>query len=214
LVGGIIVKEMKVVLDKDKMPAIVVDIDGTIADIDERLNAAMKVAGVTKKDVESKAIFGQSARVFYDTLFRADLMLTDKPIPKAIRVLNQLSKVFSIFYVSSRPDDTDFDPNREIFNNTAKWIKDSGYPDGVLLLRGEGKPGGKWTKAISFHIIVMERMKEEGYQIAMAFDDLFDGKDAYDRCSVEVVEIRDLEWDVPKLCIVGADGIENCFEFV
>jgi hypothetical protein len=207
------VKDIKVNLEKDKMPAIVVDIDGTIADIEDRLEVAMKIAGVTKKDVESKSVFGQQARVFYDTLFRADLMLTDKPIPKAVRVLNDLSKQFSIFYVSSRPDDTDFDPNREIFNNTAKWIKDNGYPDGVLLLRGEGKPGGKWTKALSFHIIVMERMKEEGYQIAMAFDDLFDGKDAYDRCSVDVIEIKDLKWDIPNICITSAEEIEQCFKF-
>lgn len=197
--------DIRVTLIPEKNHSIIVDIDGTIANVDERLGRALEIAGVTTKIVNDKYNFYRDNRrfTFYEELFNPEAMLAlDTPIDGAVKKLDMLSKFFTIFYVTSRPKDDD---NEDTYDATAKWLENNNFPDGVLLMRP------RMQKRCSFVTSAFSELQENGYQLVLAFDDLFDGRAEYEAFGIKVVEIVDESWDIPNICM-DKDGAEICID--
>ncbi len=199
--------EMKLTLDKDKKPAIVVDVDGTIANIDERLERAREQAGVTEEEVADTRNFYKDSRrfVFFDELFNPQAMLQlDTPIEGSVEALNNLSSFFKIFYVTSRPKDDD---DLATLEATSQWIDNNGYPDGTLIMRP------RVMRKDAFFISVIAQINEDGYEVAFAIDDLFDKPTHYEAYGIRIFEVIDEKFSIPALCVAHGDN-EICFEGV
>ena len=64
------------------------------------------------------------------------------PATGAVEALKILSTYFRIVYISSRPD--------TVLSGTSRWLKDNGFPDGALILRGhfDDTNGNAWKAKI------------------------------------------------------------------
>lgn len=92
-------------------PAIIVDIDGTIAD--EHLRRQQATV---------------NGKIDWDIYFSPQLVLQDKPIKTARKALKKwASKGIKIFYVSSRP--------KSLLKTTKKWLEKNGFPKGKVYHR-------------------------------------------------------------------------------
>ncbi len=96
---------------KSKEVAVIMDIDGTIAD---------------ESDRRAKAT--ENGKINWDEYFDPKRLSLDKPVKEARKVLNELSRMgVKIIYVSSRPE--------SLRKATLEWLKKNGFPEGKLYLR-------------------------------------------------------------------------------
>ena len=95
-----------------------VDIDGTIADISERIAIA---------DAKFKKGTGQ----YYDCLLSSDRYHLDRPLPTSVRSLNEWSLTGGcIVYLSGRRAGTE--------KQTSEWLEVHGFPQGRVVHRERG----------------------------------------------------------------------------
>ena len=105
---------------KPKEVAVIMDIDGTIADESAR-----------------RAKATHEGKIDWDEYFDPKNIPMDKPVKEARKTLNQLSKMgVKIIYVSSRP--------QSLRKATAEWLKKNGFPEGKIYLRK------KYEKTLTF----------------------------------------------------------------
>lgn len=192
----------KIIIDKEKS-AILVDLDGTIFNIDARLERALNEAGVSQEEVNNTATFYRDNRrfVFFEELFNPQaIMQLDTPIEGSVEKLNALAKYFNIFYISSRPID---EHNSDTFDATTKSLEENGFPDGVLIMRPRAQ------KKATFFIQNISEIIERGFKIAFAIDDGFDGISQYEAFGINLIRVDGKKFDIPNMCVQDGD-VEVC----
>ena len=97
-------------------PKIIVDLDGSVANIKFRVNAA-KMA--SKGDVGSDK--------YWSTLFSSKLVKFDRPIEGTAMFLTSLEKKYDIVYVTGRPT--------SMARATNKWLSDNDFPKAKVHYR-------------------------------------------------------------------------------
>lgn len=94
---------------------VIFDLDGTLADIQVRLNKAT----------------GEDGKMDWDELFNPELIKTDKPIPAVIETYKALKSAgYSIIIMTGRDTRTK--------HETQKWLADNGIIPSLLIMRPEG----------------------------------------------------------------------------
>jgi len=151
--------------NRDKIRAISIDIDGTIANIDERLRQA-----------QSKYAYGTGA--FWNYFLSGSLFYLDRPIPQARDFLQRFAQCGRIIYLSGRPLNT--------FEETQEWLRSNGFPNGELLLRPSGN-----TREFKTNQLI--RLKREYYLIAHIGDSEDDRLSAQE-AGVPFVQVKTNEW--------------------
>lgn len=98
---------------------VVIDIDGTLFNVNERFNHAKKVAK-------------HPSPQFWDAFMNPKLVKLDKPIARTADRLKELKKAgHTIIYLSGRREN--------LMNETNNLLKKYGFPKGKVILRKKGK---------------------------------------------------------------------------
>ena len=128
----------------ERTKAIIVDIDGTIANTDKRSDVA-----------KSKATY--LSHKWWDAFFDPALADLDTPIGESATVLRMLQSngPHKIVYLTGRRDNME--------KATLTWLKTHNFPDGELIIRHKG------TKTLEFKKSMMDHLTTD-YDITMAFD--------------------------------------------
>jgi len=192
----------KIIINKEKS-AILVDLDGTIFNIDARLQRALSEAGVSQEEVNNTATFYRDNRrfAFFEELFNPQaIMQLDVPIEGSVEKLNALAKFFNIFYISSRPID---EHNSDTFDATTKCLEENGFPDGVLVMRPRAQ------KKATFFLQNISEIIERGFKIEFAIDDGFDGVSQYEAFGINLIRVDGKTFDIPNICVKYGD-VEVC----
>jgi len=110
---------------------LVVDIDGTIADIRQRkyLSAREINHDATYKDVIKSyslddVLKEDDLERFFEIFLSEKYMHTDEPIEGAAESLHDLSKIYNIFYLTGRHDEL----HDSMKDGTIKWLREHGFP--------------------------------------------------------------------------------------
>ena len=122
--------------------AIIFDIDGTLAD------GAHRVGHIQRTDGKPKD---------WDAYFAA--LSDDAPIPHLCEIADCLQTYFHIIYVTGRPE--------EYADATREWIDRHRLPVGTLYAR----PRGDRRDDDIVKIELLSRIRADGYEPIMAFDD-------------------------------------------
>ncbi len=122
-------------------PTIVVDIDGTIANIDARIEKAEQ-SGHSKRSPK-----------YWDYALSGDLFSMDTPIPTTPECMQKLAREAEIVYMSGRRAGTE--------KHTQDWLREHGFPDGNIILRPKG------TETEQFKTERIAQLKEEGREVVL-----------------------------------------------
>lgn len=115
--------------------AVIMDIDGTIADESVRRAAAAGEDGELQDNE-------------YDAYFEPSEVAKDKPLVAAREILTRLAEEgVTIYYVTGRPEETE--------RATERWIRDNGFPDGPLRCRP------RRARTTEFKIDAIEEAKQQ-----------------------------------------------------
>lgn len=145
------------------MKTIIIDIDGTIADVEARLSKAIEVTG--KK----------GGNKFWDAFLGPEFMELDTPIPGARdQVKRWFDKGYKLVYLSGRRDTSR--------NATERWLNVYGFPPGEVILR----PKGVRTKG--YKIEKIAQIKRRGDYIICALGDSDDDIEIYNQFKIPRVE--------------------------
>lgn len=123
--------------------AIIVDLDGTVADTKERAKVAS-----TKENYPS--------RKWWDVFFDPLLVRLDTPMGDSAKVLQEMSNKYTVIYLTGR--------RVNMKSATLEWLYKNGYPVGELILRPIG------VKSVDFKSMALNELKGR-YQLVYAFDD-------------------------------------------
>ncbi len=104
---------------------IITDIDGTVANIETRLETALAITD------------GERNETFWRALFRTEYVPTDRPIHRARQVLTGFhQRGIVLSYLSNRPN--------TMLAVTQRWLKQHDFPPGKIYLRPQGASGSKF----------------------------------------------------------------------
>jgi len=145
------------------MKAIIVDIDGTIANTSERLKIAEDRVANEKVN-------------FFDAFLDSKLLHLDTPVPGSKECIRDLAKDATIIYLSGRRVDGTAE--------TEKWLALHGYPKGKVILRRKGIA----TKP--FKIEAIRSLKSQGYDVVCGIGNKEDDIEAYKEASVPGVLVE------------------------
>lgn len=148
-----------------KRKAVIIDLDGTIANTERRAQQAMSVA-----------TFKTSA--WWDAFFQSEWVKLDRPVGFSQPVVNAYADAhYTIVYLSGR--------RSNLTKATREWLSRWGYPDGMVILRPRGMPTKEFKRDI------VRKLKARGYRIEAAFDDERRNIDTFTEEGIpEVVQIR------------------------
>jgi len=152
-----------------KRNAIIVDVDGTIADTSMRSALALY----------RQIIKGEH---FWDALFDPEKISMDTPIPGSKECLKELAKRGRLIYLTGRRSTTR--------KETEAWLKEHEYPEGLLIMREKG------MKTEEFKPIEIEKLKEH-YNIVCGVGDSQSDIEAYEETGIpeKVLVGTNKEWD-------------------
>ena len=123
--------------------AIIVDEDGTIANIDRRFQQAFEVSA-------------DKSAAFWDAFFQGEWVKLDRPVGFSQVVLNAYKNAgYVVIYLSGR--------RNNIKKATSDWNRRWGYPKGLVILRPKGIRTKKFKRAAV-------RALKRKYDIEAAFD--------------------------------------------
>lgn len=150
------------------------DIDGTVANISERLAYAEKRAGNT------------TSAQYWNILLSGSLYDMDTPIPnvkafmdtwKASEDPDDVCRNF--VYLSGRRSGTE--------NQTKAWLKKFGFPDGMIIHRPKGQKSMEWKAA------ELTKLKSE-FTVVAHFGDRDDDVNAAKRAKIWGIRVEENKW--------------------
>jgi predicted secreted acid phosphatase len=157
LFGGV----REAIAQPQKPLACVIDIDGTIANEQERRALATNPDGSTN----------------WRRYFDSELVRKDRPILKARKVLKWVEKKgIKIFYVSSR--------ETTVLEATKWWLKKYDYPEGKIYHR---KP---FTNTLKFKIRSVRDVQKD-YHVLFGVGDRERDITAYETCGIRAIKVQE-----------------------
>lgn len=154
-----------------KEPAIIIDMDGTIADISIRMDAAAKV-------------YKEGSNNYWEEVMRSDLVHLDVPIQGALDYLKQETR--KILYVSARRESTAWE--------TIMWLSHNFFPQGEVYLRPIGERGLDW-KIDKFKYL------KRRWDVELSIGDMDTDGEASAANDITFMKVRTNRWvDVCKGC--------------